>query len=83
RAFVKHRAAALPAACSVDIIYNKKEENSGFSDACSGCVTGEYGTDGCYSAMVHFDSPARAVAPGQFCAAYDADGRVLFGGEIW
>jgi len=82
RAFVKHRAAALPAACSVDIIYNKKEENSGFSDVCYGCVAGEYGTDGGYSAVVRFDSPARAVAPGQFCAAYDADGRVLFGGEI-
>jgi len=74
RAFVKHRAAAAPAPCTIDIVYNKKEENRGSH--------GSYGTDPSYTAAVRFDSPARAVAPGQFCAAYDEHGRILLGGEI-
>jgi len=81
RAFVKHRAAAQPAPCSVEIIYNKKEENSGKS-VVSKAGAGDYGTDGKYAAEVRFDTPARAVTPGQFCTVYDERGCVLLCGEI-
>jgi len=106
---VIHRSEAPHAdICQADApekpLYNKKEENSGFSvvsesesRACEGRdririadgdtadglqISGTYGTDSRFSASVYFDSPARAVTPGQFCTFYDEKGRVLFCGEI-
>lgn len=56
RAFVKHRAAAPPAPCTVTLHGGR--------------------------ARVDFDTPARAVTPGQFAVFYDAADRLLFAGTI-
>lgn len=75
RAYVKHRAAAQPIPCTLDIIYNKSEGNCTDTD-------GNSAHNGNYAAEVTFDEPARAVTPGQFLCAYDELGRILCAGEL-